>query len=118
MNKPKQYSIEPIPLLNLYVSTDKQRRIRLSANIVDYYKLNDGGKVMLGYDSSERAIAIFPTASTSDPSASNIDKRGYISAGRFFSRTKLTPEPRRYTFAAEQDGWLIFVAESVTTTEN
>lgn len=110
----KRFNIEAIPLLNLYVATDKQRRLRLSADIVEMFKLGAGNRVALGYDSDERAIAI-RHAETVDPTAANVDKRGYISAARFFEKARLEPEARRYVFEAEQDGWLVFIAEEKRT---
>lgn len=112
MSEIKTFNIETIPLVKAYLATDAQKRIRLSADIVKLYGLGGGKRIALGFDREASAIAIRLSASDSDPTAANVDTRGYISAGRFFSRTKLTPEPRRYTFAAEQDGWLVFTSES------
>jgi hypothetical protein len=111
----KRFLIETIPLVNLYVATDKQKRIRLSADIVEMYKLNEGNRVILGYDATERAIALRLAESKADPTAANIDKRGYISASRFYSKARLEPESLRYAFEAEQDGWLVFIAEHSIT---
>jgi len=108
---PKRFNIEAVPLVNLYVATDKQRRLRLSADIVDMFNLNAGNRVSLGYDAEMRAIAIQP-APLADPTAANVDKRGYVSASRFFRKTRLEPIARRFRFETEQDGWLVFVAES------
>lgn len=114
----KRYNIEAIPLVSLYVATDKQRRLRLSADIIDLYRLNEGAsngappkRVILGYDATERAIALKLAENSADPTAANIDKRGYISARRFYAKARLEAEARRYVFAAEQDGWLVFIAE-------
>ena len=107
-----QFNIEEIPLATLFITTDAQKRIRLSSDIINMYELGGGRRVALGFDRESSAIAIRLSASDVDPTAANVDKRGYLSAGRFFSRTKLTPEPRRYTFVSTQDDWLIFVAEA------
>lgn len=107
----RRFNIEAVPLVNLYVATDKQRRLRLSADIIEMYRLNDGGRVELGYDAAERAIALRLAANSADPTAANIDKRGYISASRFYAKARMDAESRRYAFAAEQDGWLVFIAE-------
>lgn len=108
---PARYNIEPIPLLRLFVATDAHRRLRLSADIVRMYELDAGNRVVLGYDAAARAIAIRRAESANDPTAANVDKRGYISARRFYDKTQLTPEARRFAFDAEQDGWLVFIAE-------
>lgn len=107
----KRFNIKPVPLVNLYLATDKQMRIRLSVDIIEMYKLNEGNRVMLGYDASQQAIALSLAESKTDLKAANIDKRGYISASRFYKETKVKHEPRRYVFEAEQDGWLVFIAE-------
>lgn len=107
----KRYNIEAIPLLRLFVATDSQRRIRLSADIVRMYELDAGNRVVLGYDAAAKAIAIKRAESSSDPTAANVDKVGYISARRFFEKTQLPAEPRRFAFDTEQDGWLVFIAE-------
>lgn len=104
-----RFNIEEVPLVNLYVATDAQRRLRLSADIVKMYGLDAGNRVSLGYDVVERAIALRVANNKFDPTAANVDKRGYISASRFFKRTQLTAERGRYVFEAEQDGWLVFV---------
>lgn len=109
--KSPRFNIEEIPLVSLFLTTDAQKRIRLSADIVAMFGLDAGRRVKLGYERSLAAIAVKPSEFDVDPTAANVDRRGYISAGRFFSRTQLTPEPRRYTFEGEQDGWLVFVAE-------
>ncbi|ANY67716.1 hypothetical protein BBD42_15515 [Paenibacillus sp. BIHB 4019] len=110
----KRFNIEEIPLVNLYVATDKQRRLRLSADIIDMFALNAGNRVALGYDAENRAIAI-RQATPSDPTAANIDKRGYISSARFFRKTQLSAESLRYAYTASQDGWLVFIAEEAAT---
>lgn len=107
------FKIDPIPLVALYVATDKQRRLRLSADIVRLYNLDAGNKVALGYDGEQRAIALRLAENNADPTVANVDKRGYIAAAHFFRRTRLEPEAQRFAFAAEQDGWLVFVAEEV-----
>ncbi|WP_337102355.1 hypothetical protein [Paenibacillus sp. YIM B09110] len=107
----KRFNIERAPLVNLYVATDKHKRLRLSADLIDLYRLDEGNRVELGFDISQRAIALQLAANSADPTAANIDKRGYISASRFFARARMEPASQRYTFAAEQDGWLVFVAE-------
>lgn len=107
----RRYEIEAIPMLRLFVATDSQRRIRLSSDIVRMYGLDAGNRVILGYDAAAKAIALKRAESASDPTAANVDKAGYISARRFFDRTRLTPEARRYEFVTEQDGWLVFIAE-------
>ncbi|MCU6709328.1 hypothetical protein M6D81_11480 [Paenibacillus sp. J5C_2022] len=108
----KRFNIDAIPLVTLYVATDKHKRLRLSADFVKLYGLDAGNRVALGYDSNARAIALRQSASSSDPTAANVDKRGYISASRFYNKTKLTAERGRFVFAAEQDGWLVFVSET------
>jgi len=107
----QRFNIEEIPLVSLYVATDAQRRLRLSADIVKMYALDAGNRVALGYDSAARAIAIRLAANPNDPTAANVDKRGYISASRFYKRVRLEPGASKYVFAAEQDGWLVFVSE-------
>jgi hypothetical protein len=107
-----QFNIEAIPVMNLYVATDAQRRLRLSADIIELFTLEHGGRVALGYDRGANAIAIRRAASETDPTAATIDKRGYISARKFFGRTRVEAVGRRYEFTAEQEGWLVFVAES------
>jgi hypothetical protein len=109
-----QFNIEEIPLVSLYIATDAQKRLRLSADIVKMYGLDAGNRVALGFDSAARAIAIKQAASPTDPTAANVDKRGYISASRFYNRAKLDARPGKYEFAAEQDGWLVFIAESTS----
>ncbi|GGF88325.1 hypothetical protein [Paenibacillus abyssi] len=107
-----RFNIEAVPLVNLYVATDRQRRLRLSADIIDMYGLSGTSKrVILGYDATARAIALKLAENSADPTAANIDKRGYISAARFYAKARLDAESRRYVFAAEQDGWLVFIAE-------
>jgi hypothetical protein len=111
----RRFNIEAVPLVNLYVSTDKQRRLRLSADIIDMFALDGakGGKpnrVALGYDAESRAIAL-RQATPDDPTAANIDKRGYISASRFYAKARMIAEPRRYAYEAQEDGWLVFIAE-------
>ena len=113
-NETLRFNIEEIPLVNLYVATDAQKRLRLSSDIVKMYGLDAGNRVALGYAAAERAIAIKPAANPADPTAANVDKRGYISAGRFFNRTQLEPKRGRYVFAAEQDGWFVFVSEDAS----
>lgn len=106
-----RFNIEEIPLVTLFLATDAQKRIRLSADIVHMYALHEGHRVAIGFDYDQRAIAIKLAASDVDPTAANVDKRGYLSAGRFFTRTRLTPEYKRYNYVAEQNGWLVFVEE-------
>lgn len=108
---PRRYNIEPIPLLRLFVATDAHRRLRLSADIVRMYELDAGNRVVLGYDATAQAIAIRRAESANDPTAANVDKRGYISARRFYDKTQLEPVARRYGFVTEQDGWLVFIAD-------
>lgn len=112
-----KYNIEAIPLVSLYVATDKQMRLRLSADIVNMFELRAGNRVALGYDVDARAIAIRKAASAADPTAANVDKRGYISASRFYKRVNLEARPARYVYVAEQDGWLVFEAEEVSPEE-
>lgn len=107
----KRFNIDPIPLLRLFVATDSQFRLRLSADIMRLFHLDAGNRVALGYDASERAIAIRLADNPNDPQAGNVDKRGYISARRFYDRTKVPAEARRYEFHSEQDGWLVFIGE-------
>jgi hypothetical protein len=107
-----QFNIEKIPLVSLYIATDAQKRLRLSADIVKMYGLDAGNRVALGFDATKRAIAVRQAANAADPTAANVDKRGYISASRFYNRAKLEARPGKYVFAAEQDGWLVFVAET------
>lgn len=112
MNVP-HFNIEAIPLVNLYVATDKQNRLRLSADIVELYGLNAGNRVALGYDSAAEAIALRVTNGT-DPTSATVDKRGYIASAHFFRKTKLVGG-KRYVFVAEQDGWYVFTAEEKPT---
>jgi len=112
----KRFNIESIPLVSLFLATDSQRRIRFSSDIIAMYRLRDvkdgaTPRISLGYDQTAKAIAIKLAASPSDPTAANIDKRGYASASRFYHKTQLAEVPQRYTFVAEQDGWLVFTAE-------
>lgn|GEM_PF-3997588 len=109
------FNIETIPVMNLYVATDTQRRLRLSSDIIELFALESGGRVTLGYDKEAQAIAIRRAASENDPTAATIDKRGYISARKFFGRTRLAADSRKYAYVAEQDGWLVFVAEEDAT---
>lgn len=104
------FNIEEIPLVNLFLTTDKQRRLRFSADIISMYDLRSGKRLTLGYDHAAKAIAIKPAGS--DPTAANVDKRGYASASHFYRKTQLPEESRRFVFEAEQDGWLVFVAEN------
>lgn len=106
----KRFNIETVPLVNLYVATDAQRRLRLSADIIDMFGLHNGNRVVLGYDADEKAIALRLAENSADPTAANIDKRGYISASRFYAKSQIAAEPRRYRFEAKQDEWLVFVA--------
>lgn len=106
-----QYNIEEVPLVSLYIATDSQKRLRLSTDIVEMFELSAGNRVALGYDSEQRAIAVKRAANPKDPTAANVDKRGYISASRFYKRVRLEAKAGRYVFAAEQDGWLVFVSE-------
>jgi hypothetical protein len=105
-----KFNIEAVPLVSLYLATDRQKRIRLSADTVGYFDLDAGKRIVLGYDRGNKAIALRQAETDVDPTAATVDKRGYISAGRFFSRTQLMPEPRRYEFAAVDDGWYVFTA--------
>lgn len=108
------YNIEEIPLVNLFVATDKQRRLRLSSDIIALYGLRNGksnNRVTLGYDHTARVIALRLANSASDPTAANVDKRGYVSAAHFYRKTQIPQEARRYVFIADQDGWLLFEAE-------
>lgn len=115
----KRFNITAIPLVNLYVATDAQRRLRLSADIIDLYGLDSGDgpakRVMLGYDANERAIALRLAENSADPTAANIDKRGYISATRFYRTTQIPAISRRYVFEAEEDGWLVFISEGASS---
>jgi hypothetical protein len=110
-NSVSKFNIEEIPLVSLYVATDAQKRLRLSADIVKMYGLDTGNRVALGFDATKRAIAVRQAANAADPTAANVDKRGYISASRFYNRAKLEAQPGRYEFATEQDGWLVFIAD-------
>lgn len=107
----KRYNIVSIPLVRLYVATDAQRRLRLSADIIRMYRLDAGNRVELGYDADERVIAIRLARNSADPTAANVDQRGYISARRFYEKSQIAAEARRYSFVAEQDGWLVFAAD-------
>lgn len=109
MTEPR-FNIEEIPLVNLYVATDKQNRLRLSADIVELYQLNAGNRVALGYDSAAEAIALRVVTNNADPTSAAVDKRGYIASVHFFRKTKLVGG-KRYVFVAEQDGWLVFTAQ-------
>lgn len=68
-------------------------------------------RIELGYVAEDRAIAI-RKAEPTNLTAANIDKRGYASASRFYHTTKIAQIACRYVFEAEQDGWLVFVAEN------
>ncbi|WP_054955024.1 hypothetical protein [Paenibacillus dakarensis] len=105
------YNIEVIPLVNLFVATDSQRRLRLSADIIAMYGLDSGNRVALGYDHSAKVIALRLADNGADPTAANVDKRGYVSAAQFYRKTRIPQEARRYVFVSEQDGWLLFSAE-------
>lgn len=107
----KRYNIVSVPLVRLYVATDAQRRLRLSSDIIRMYDLDAGNRVELGYDPVERVIGIRLARNSADPTAANVDKRGYISARRFYEKSQISAEGRRYSFTAEQDGWLVFAAE-------
>ena len=107
------YNIETIPLMRLFIATDRQLRLRLSTDIITLYELNAGQRVVLGYDRDADAIALRQAANPADPTAATVDKRGYISARPFYHRTRIPAEARRYTFAAVHDGWLVFKAEPV-----
>lgn len=107
----QRFNIEEIPLVNLFVATDKQRRLRLSSDIIALYDLSNGNRVTLGYDHSAQVIALRLASSASDPTAANVDKRGYVSAAHFYRKTGIPQVARRYVFIREQDGWLTFGAE-------
>lgn len=116
MTETKRFNIEEVPLVNLFIATDKFRRIRFSADIITMFKLREvagysAPRMAFGYDYAAKAITIRPSASHHDPTAANVDMRGYASVSRFYRKTKLPEVAQRYTFAAEQDGWLIFTAE-------
>ena len=106
-----RYNIEAIPLVNLFVATDSQRRLRLSADIIAMYRLDSGNRVALGYDHAAQVIALRLAPNSADPTAATVDKRGYISAAQFYRKTRIPQEARRYVFVSEQDGWLTFAAE-------
>ena len=110
-HQPPRFDIEPIPLLRLFVATDAQMRLRLSADMIRLFNIDAGQRVELGYDAAARAIAIRQAGNPNDPQAANVDKRGYISARRFYDRTQIPAVARRYEFEGEQDGWLVFLAE-------
>ncbi len=115
-NEPKRYNIEVVPMLNLFLATDTQSRIRFSSDLIELYKLRkeENGatpRVSFGYDRGQQLIAVRLAASSGDPTAANVDKRGYASASKFFRKTRLTPEPRRFEYCGEEDGWLVFTAE-------
>lgn len=112
----KRYNIEEIPLVNLFITTDKFRRIRFSSDIITMFKLREvagysAPRMAFGYDYDAKAITIKPAASQNDPTAANVDMRGYASVSRFYRKTKLPEISQRYEFAGEQDGWLVFTAE-------
>lgn len=116
MTETKRYNIEVVPMLNLFLATDTQSRIRFSSDLIELYKLRreENGatpRVSFGYDRGKQLIAVRRAASLGDPTAANVDKRGYASASKFFRKTQLPREPRRYEFCGEQDGWLVFTAE-------
>lgn len=115
MNAPKRFNIEEIPLVRLYIATDSLRRIRLSADLCEMFDLKRGQRVALGYDRANKAIALRVAASPNDPTAANVDKRGYLSARAFFAKTQVEPVARRYSYVAEQDGWLVFIADDNAT---
>lgn len=106
-----RFNIEPVPLVKLYVATDAQRRLRLSVDMIRNFDLNAGNRVLLGFDAAAQAIAIRITESATNPEAATVDQRGYISARRFYTKTQIAAEFRRFAFVAEQDGWLVFTAE-------
>lgn len=106
----KRYEITPVPVMTLFVATDAQKRISLSADVMALFKLRTGDRVALGYVADECAIALRETSAT-DLTAATVDKRGYLSARPFFNKTRLEAVGRRYTFATEQDGWYVFIAE-------
>lgn len=116
MTKTKRYNIEEIPLVNLFLTTDKFRRIRFSSDFLAMHRIGERASYSLprmtfGYDYEAQAITVRPSASPNDPTAANIDMRGYASVSRFYRRTKLPEISRRFNFAGEQDGWLVFTAE-------
>lgn len=104
------FNIEPVPLRRLFVATDKQRRLKLSADLADLYGWRAGVKLTLGYDATARAIAIRPAQPSEEMSAANFDKRFYASARKFYDKTRIDAEARRFDLVAEEDGWLIFQA--------
>ncbi|MCD9024342.1 hypothetical protein [Cohnella silvisoli] len=107
---PKRYDIVPVPVMTLFVATDAQKRISLSADVMTLFKLEPGHRVALGYVADERAIAIRQTLPV-DLTAATVDKRGYLSARPFFNKTRLEAVGRRYNYATTQDDWLVFIAE-------
>jgi hypothetical protein len=109
-SQPKRYDIVAVPVMTLFVATDAQKRISLSADVMALFKLKTGDRVALGYVADERAIALRQTL-PADLTAATVDKRGYLSARPFFNKTRVEAVGRRYTFAAEQDGWYVFIAE-------
>lgn len=105
-----RFNIETVPLVSAYLATDAQGRIRLSADLIALFQLRHGSRVVLGYDAAAGAIAFKRADNDADPTAATVDKRGYVSARRFFRKTQIDARHRRYEFAAEQDGWLVFLS--------
>jgi len=111
----KRYNIVQVPVMSLRLATDKFGRILLSADIVKLYEIETGSRVVLGYVPEESAITIKRAEYSADPTAANVDKRGYISARQFFRKTQLPQEAARYEFLTEQDGWFIFAREKTVS---
>jgi len=109
----KRYNIVSVPVMSLGLATDKFGRILLSADIVKLYELEPQSRVELGYVPELSAITVRRATNDADPTAANVDKRGYISARQFFRKTRIEKAARKYAFEAEQDGWLIFVKEPI-----
>lgn len=107
----KRFNIEPVPLRRLYITTDKQMRIKLSTDLAETYGWRNGVKLALGYDAAANAIALRTVSSSEEAGAASFDKRLYASARKFFAKTRIEAESRRYDFVAEEDGWLVFVAK-------
>ncbi|CDN42057.1 hypothetical protein BN871_AT_00590 [Paenibacillus sp. P22] len=113
VQKPKRFNIEPVSRFNPYITTDKQRRIRLSADLAEMQGWREGVRLVLGYDATTGAIALAqPNKVGMAPETANkFDARLYTSARKFYEKTKIVRKARKYHFETEEDGWLIFLPE-------
>lgn len=108
-----RFNIEAVPMRRLYITTDKHRRLKLSADLATLYGWRNGVKLALGYDATEKAIAIKVASRAEEAGAATFDKRLYASARKFFDKTRIEAEARRYDYITEEDGWLIFQAVDI-----